>query len=237
MGTVRSAALEYDSEESSSAIRAEVWRRPVKMGTIAWGLRFGPLAPLYERYTVARWERQGRPAPPPYTVKRWMILEFATRFGCRTLVETGTFRGDTPWSLRRKFDRVYSIELDRALYAAAVDRFAGVSNVTLIQGDSGERLEELVPTLGAKAIFWLDGHYSGPGTAIGVEEAPVMKELRTIFEHEIKGHIVLLDDARLFVGRAGYPSVDELRAWVQARRPDWTVEVVHDVIRVYPGVG
>ena len=89
--------------------------------TIKRSVRFGPLAPLYERYTLARWERRGRPIPPPYTVKRRMITEFARRFNCRTLVETGTFRGDTIWTLRNAFDRLYSIELDAGLYAAAVN--------------------------------------------------------------------------------------------------------------------
>lgn len=69
---------------------------------------------------------------------------------------------------------------------------------------------------------------------MGVEEAPVMREMSTVFGHRIQDHIVLLDDARLFTGKGGYPTVEELRRWVTARRPDWVVEVVHDVIRIYP---
>jgi len=202
--------------------------------SIARGLRFGPLAPLYERYTLARWQRRGQPIPPPYTVKRAMITDFARKYGCKTLVETGTFRGDTPWSLRNKFDRLYSIELDRALYDAAVRRFAGIQNVTLIQGDSGEKLKEIVPKLDSRTLFWLDGHYCGPGTGLAAQEAPVMNEMQTIFDHPIKNHIILLDDAREFTGRSGYPKVEELKSWVLERRPNWTVEVVHDVIRIYP---
>lgn len=164
-----------------------------------------------------------------------MILEFARRFGCRTLVETGTFRGDTIWTLRKEFDRLYSIELDKGLYEAAVRRFAGMSQVTLVQGDSGEKIKEVVAQLKSRTLFWLDGHYSGPGTALGVEEAPVMQEMQTVFDHPIKDHIILLDDAREFVGRSGYPKFEDLKSWVQARRPGWIVEVVHDVIRAYPG--
>ncbi len=202
--------------------------------TILRGLRFGPLAPLYERHSVSKWKKNGCPVPPPYTVKREMILEFAHRFDCRTLVETGTFRGDTIWTLRYEFDRLYSIELDQALYEAAVRRFAGVEKVTLVQGDSGEKIKGVVSELTSRALFWLDGHYCGEGTGLGVEEAPVMNELQTVFDHPIKDHIILLDDARLFIGRSGYPSVEDLRSWVFARRPDWIVEVVHDVIRIYP---
>src|ERR1043165_3519694 len=156
------------------------------LDSIARGLRFGPLAPLYERYALVKWQKRGRPIPPPYTVKRGMIREFAKRFGCRTLVETGTFRGDTIWTLRKDFDRLYSIELDKALYEAAVRRFAGMSNVTLVQGDSGEKLREVVSGLNSRTLFWLDGHYCGEGTGHGVEEAPVMREMQTVFDHPIK---------------------------------------------------
>ena len=204
------------------------------LDSIARDLRFGPLAPLYESYALSKWERRGRPIPPPYTVKRLMIREFALRYGCRTLVETGTFRGDTIWTLRKDFDRLYSIELDKALYEAATRRFAGVDRVTLIQGDSGEKLKEVAEKLETRTLFWLDGHYCGAGTGKSVEEAPVMREMQTVFDHRNKGHIILLDDAREFTGRAGYPTVGELREWVVARRPDWVCEVVHDVIRIYP---
>jgi len=199
-------------------------------------IRFGSLAPLFERRVVSEWEKQGRPIPPPGTVKRKMILEFARRFNCRTLVETGTYKGDTLWALRKDFDRLYSIELDQTLHAAAAKRFAGMSHITLIPGDSGEKLRQVLDLLEEKAIFWLDGHFCGPGTAMGTEEAPVMREIQAVFDHQTHDHVVLLDDARLFVGRAGYPKVDDLDAWVQARRSGWVCEVVADVVRVYPGL-
>lgn len=197
-------------------------------------LRFGPLSPLYERYALATWNRKGNPVPPPYTVKRVMIREFALRFGCRTFVETGTFKGDTTWTLRNDFERLYSIELDQALYEAAVRRFAGARNVSLVQGDSGEKIKDVIAQLKNRTLFWLDGHYCGAGTGKGIEDAPVMRELQAVFDSPIKNHIVLYDDARLFVGQDGYPTVDELTKWVKERRPDWTVEVLHDVIRIYP---
>ncbi len=202
--------------------------------TLARKLRFGPLSPLYERYALATWERKGTPVPPPYTVKRLMIRQFALRFGCKTLVETGTFRGDTIWTLRSDFQHLYSIELDQALYEAAVERFAGMKQVTLIQGDSGEKLKEVVVKLTGRTLFWLDGHYCGEGTGKGIEDAPVMRELETVFNAAIGNHIVMFDDARMFTGYAGYPTVEALSAWVKERRPAWTVEVLHDVIRIYP---
>jgi len=204
------------------------------LDVISRRLRFGPLSRLYDHWALVKWEKRGRPIPPPSTFKRRLLIDFARRFECAILVETGTYRGDTLWVLRNDFVCLYSIELDPQLYAAAVNRFAGISNVTLISGDSGEKLGEVLDNLHERAIFWLDGHYCGPGTGIGAEMAPVMKEMEAIFADDIKDHIVLLDDARDFIGRAGYPTVKALRAWVQSRRPGWVVEVADDVIRVYP---
>lgn len=85
-----------------------------------------------------------------------------------------------------------------------------------------------------RALFWLDGHYSGGHTARGKQDTPIRQELRIIFGHRIKGHVILIDDARLFVGADGYPTLDELRRIVQTARPEWGVAVTDDVIRIAP---
>jgi len=204
------------------------------MASLKQTLRYSPARPLYDRFNIARWALRGRPIPPPYGLKRRTVLEYARRHGIRTLVETGTYHGDMMYFAKSRFDRAYSIELDDALYAQNASRFKGCANIELIKGDSGVELPKLVKRLTAPALFWLDGHYSGPGTACGAEEAPIAQEMGCIFEHPIRGHVILIDDAREFVGRAGYPKIDELRGWVKERRPEFTFEVEHDIIRIAP---
>lgn len=124
-------------------------------------LRFGPLAPVYEWYALRKWERSGRPVPPPYTVKRRMILEFARRFGCRVLVETGTYRGDTPWTLRHEFDRLYSIELFEPLYRAAYGASRGCRTSRWCMETAGRSWQKWPPA-------WTGAHCSGStGTIAG----------------------------------------------------------------------
>lgn len=190
-----------------------------------------PIRPLYRATRPLsdriRWAASGRSlVPPPPTIKRDTILEYARRYGLRTLVETGTFTGDTVARLERSFDRLYSIELSDFFHERAKRRFARSSKVSLLKGNSGDVLGSLVPTLDRPALFWLDAHYSGGDTAHGPTDCPAREELRAIFASSLP-HVVLIDDAREFVGGV-YPTIDEIRALSAPR----SVDVKNDIIRI-----
>lgn len=182
-------------------------------------------------YELVSWARGGFGNPPPHRLKQAVLRRYARQFGIRILVETGTYRGDMVQAMRAHFDSIYSIELSAELHAAAVARFAGVDSVTLLQGDSGSVLGQLVPTLKQPALFWLDGHYSGDITARGDEVTPVMAELAHVLASPL-GHVVLIDDGRLFDGSDGYPTLAELARTVKTLAPDAGLAVADDIIRV-----
>jgi hypothetical protein len=188
-----------------------------------------------DRRKRREWVAAGRPAPAPSAVKRAVLREYADRFGLRTLVETGTYRGGTIAALRNRFARIYSVELDDALYERAGARFAGMANVTLLHGDSADVLPTLLPRLTEPALFWLDGHYSGPGTAKGRKETPIVEEIRAVLAHPIPGHVILIDDARVFGTWPDYPTVEEFRALVATNRPGLIFDLEDDIIRIHPG--
>ena len=176
------------------------------------------------------WERAGRPVPPPALFKHELLLDISRSCPAQVFIETGTYLGDTVHALRRRFREIHSIELDATLCDAARRRFAGVRSVTIHHGDSAAVLPELLSRLTEPAVFWLDGHFSGGVTARGERDTPVRDELRCILRHPIEGHVVLIDDARLFGTDDGYPTIDEIRELVADRRPSWTVTVEGDVI-------
>ena len=186
------------------------------------------------RRKLREWIAAGRPAPPPSSVKRAIILEYATRHGLRTFVETGTYRGDTIEAVRGSFDRIYSIELEAELHALARARFAGAPHVTILHGDSAEALPALLPRLTAPTLFWLDGHYSGPGTAKGRRETPIVEETRAVLAHPVAGHVVLVDDARAFGTWPDYPTLEEFRRLVAAANEGLVFAIADDVIRIHP---
>jgi hypothetical protein len=188
---------------------------------------------FYDRWTVHSWQRRGEPAPPPYAVKRRTLREYARRFGLTMLIETGTFHGDTSFALRNDFERIVSIELDRALYERAKRRLQPYKQITVLRGDSGKVIAELMRGVSQPVLFWLDAHYSGGITARGELDSPIFAELEVILAHPIRNHVILIDDAREFTGAGGYPTVPQLREYLREKQPDLRMEVRHDVIRIH----
>ncbi len=95
----------------------------------------------------------------------------------------------------------------------------------------------MLESLDGPALFWLDGHYMGGESGRGTEDTPVMAEMTALFAYPVRGHVVLIDDARLFDGTGGYPRLDEFTTWVQQRRPGTNVTVDGDIIRCVFDVG
>lgn len=169
--------------------------------------------------------------PPPTFLKHEVLRGYAKTFGIKTFVETGTYKGSTIFALRDCFDTLYSVELSEILYKKALQRFKNDPKVHLFQGDSGEKLAEIVKLLDAPALFWLDGHYSGGETAKGDKETPIRKELKTIFDSHFP-HVVIIDDAREFLGTHDYPELSEIASL--AREHNYSFLVENDSIRLAP---
>jgi hypothetical protein len=160
------------------------------------------------RREIVKWEKAGKPVPPPHTIKIRNILRLASMYELDTLVETGTFYGDTIAATRRYFKRIYSIEIDERLYLKARDRFASDVNVEILLGDSSVVLSGLLPRLSGKTLFWLDGHFSGGETGRGEIETPILAELNHILMHRnVRPYVVIIDDAREFGKNPHYPDL------------------------------
>src|SRR5215204_2842276 len=86
-------------------------------------------------------------------------------FDIDEFVETGTYLGDTTAWAAQRFERVLTVEACEPLFQQAMERFVATPNVTVRFGDSGAVLKDLVPKFDRAALFWLDAHYSGQGTA------------------------------------------------------------------------
>ena len=175
----------------------------------------------------------GRPAPPPPLVKQRIVADHARRFGTALLVETGTYRGDMVAAQRRQFRRIWSIELQEQLAERARARFARDPHITILSGDSAVLLPGILASIREPCLFWLDAHYSAGITARGDIDTPIAAELDFVLRHPVAGHVVLIDDARDFTGVNGYPTLADLTAAIRGQRPDWSVEVVDDVIRAH----
>jgi hypothetical protein len=65
-------------------------------------------------------------------------------------------------------------------------------------GSSQNELKNMIKDINVQMTFWLDGHWSGGNTAKGDINSPLVYELETIKNHNIKNHIILIDDLRMF---------------------------------------
>lgn len=149
-------------------------------------------------------------------------------------IETGTFLGTMDYSVRNMFRAIYSIELGVDLSKRARSRLRFYPHIQIVQGDSGKLLPQIMKNISERCLFWLDGHYSEGMTAKGSLETPIVEELETIFEHGVKDHVILIDDARCFDGTHDYPTLEQVRELVARHRPDYVFSVADDVIRIHP---
>lgn len=163
--------------------------------------------------------------------KRERLANYASR--CQEFVETGTYLGETTAAMAKHYSKVHTIEIDTGLYEKARARFADQLGIQCYHGDSATMLPEVIRELAGPTVFWLDGHYSGPRTGRHSEyDTPIISELEMIFAHNAKDHIILIDDARLFVGRHAYPTIAILRQFVSANSR-YHLTIRDDIIRLW----
>lgn len=125
------------------------------------------------------------------------ILKYKTQVQ-NIFVETGTYKGEMIDFVEDKFEKVYSIELDKILFDDATQRFSGNTNIKVLLGNSGEKIREVITELHQPALFWLDAHGTGPMSISNGIHCPIREELEAIFSQKNSNHIILIDDVRLF---------------------------------------
>ena len=179
------------------------------------------------------WVELGKPVPPPHHIKQMTVKEYANKYGPNIFIETGTFQGDMVYAVRSVFDRIYSIELDDKLYERAKKKFSKYNHISILHGDSADVLPEILDHIKEPCLFWLDAHYSAGITAKGELVTPILQELDYIFDHPVKDHVILIDDARDFEGKNDYPTIQELRSLVLSQKLDYSFEVKNDIIRIH----
>jgi hypothetical protein len=176
------------------------------------------------------WILRGRPERSPHLLKQRVVREYGERYGLQTLVETGTYYGEMVGAMKRRFDRIYSIEFVPELAERAQEKFASEAHIKIFCGDSRVVMPEVLALLQGSALFWLDAGYYGWVGKQG-DQQRLSAELEMILSHPFP-HIVLLDDARGLTGRDGIPSVDDVKTYIETKFPERLVKVEYDIMRV-----
>lgn len=169
------------------------------------------------------------PVGMPFDEKLRIITLYARARIPAFFVETGTLRGDTLAAVREEFSALVSIELDHTLYKAAIRRFKGDDKISIYEGDSSTVLSSVLIKKDGPVVFWLDGHYSGSGTAKGSQDCPIWRELDAIIARGNHRDVVLVDDARLYGQRLSYPKLTTISKKLQETFPNCTLTLHNDI--------
>ena len=134
----------------------------------------------------------------------WPIVSLRNHYRIMDdFVETGTGVGATSAIAAGLFRRVFTIEINPEMFKRADTALNPHKNVRRYLGDSGEMLPKILAELGPKAIFYLDGHWSG-GPRIGKVECPLLAELRLINARGAAEDCIFIDNVGMMT-RTPYP--------------------------------
>jgi len=198
-----------------------------------YSLRLNAIKKNKLKKAIGEWVANGKEIPPPQFIKHEVIKSFAALRNIKILIETGTYLGETLEACKPHFNKLISIELDQNLYQVAVKKFANDTQIHIYHGDSGKIIEKIIKDIKQPCLFWLDGHYSEGITAKGDLNTPVINELKHILTHHIKNHVILIDDARCFIGENDYPTIPHLLNFVKQFNQNLKLLVEDDIIRIY----
>jgi hypothetical protein len=194
--------------------------------------------PFYGMYKAAGhypdywyWKLRGEPVRSPHLVKQRTVQEYGRRFGLRVLVEAGTYYGEMVAAMKNSFTEIYSVEYDHALAVRAQNKFSQLPHVHIVEGDSQKVIPEIVRSLTQPALFWLDAGYYGWAGLQG-EKQRLTTELDAILHDQRYQHVILMDDARGLNGENGAPTLAQLKQRIEAKFPQRSVEVKHDILRI-----
>ena len=114
----------------------------------------------------------------------------ADSYQVRTVVETGTYCGDTTAFFSQYFDQVHTIETSLMHFNYSKARLNVFSNVHCYHGGSQEMLPKILPSLvGQRTLFYLDAH--------GESHWPILDELQEIAKTHKDNCLIVIDDFKV----------------------------------------
>ncbi len=169
-----------------------------------------------------------------------IVIELAQLNSSKIFVETGTLHGVTTRWASNNFEMVHAIERAEDLYKLHSKELSQIKGVTPHLGDSRDILPQIVRDIhDRRAVYWLDGHWSGGETAGEHDECPLIGELACLSGRA--EDIILIDDARLFLcvpplphNPSQWPTISDIVNVLPASNKKPFVQIVDDVIFIVP---
>jgi hypothetical protein len=167
-----------------------------------------------------------------------LIIFLKSKFLIYHFIETGTYKAQSAIWASTIFKKIHTIENSEKIFNENQSFTDKYPNISFHFGNSKTILSQILENLKADAIFWLDAHWSGMNTYGQDDECPVLEEINLIIKSN-PNHIILIDDARLFLmppplphHAKQWPSINEIV--LTLNRSDYYIVVYDDVIVAIP---
>lgn len=140
------------------------------------------------------------------SIRTFDISQIRDRTGIETFIETGTLWGaGVDYALESGFKKIISIEINTQLADKAKEKYSNEPKVTIIEGSSPVVLRDILPSINAPVLFWLDAHFPGADANLDAYKAeldasdnvPLEIELSIIKDRDCKD-IIICDDLWLY---------------------------------------
>ena len=120
------------------------------------------------------------------------------KYASKCYIETGSFHGDgIQDAIDAGFETIISIEITPKYYEECKYRFKDNDNVTIILGDSVEKLAEILKTLNHSCTIMLDAHWMWELSDHNGKIVPLLEEFEVIKEHaKTYNDTIMIDDMR-----------------------------------------
>lgn len=172
---------------------------------------------------------------PEDNFKRYTLKRIQRKYKISTFIETGTYEGETLVYLRKFFDELISFEVSDYYYKKSLARVQKFAQIKLIHGDSSTKLPKFLNEYEKKPIFfWLDGHYSGGATGNSGNVPPILTELKSIQNTNIRDHVIVIDDISSFSGHDAEVSLLNILDALFSINPDFKILFDYDMCFALP---
>lgn len=114
------------------------------------------------------------------------VYNLINEWNITTVIETGTYMGDTTRYLADIAGQVHTIECNADYYNVISKKLEAIKNITCHFGSSPEVLAKILPTVKQRLFIFLDAHWYA--------NWPILNELRIISAHTIEQPVIMIHD-------------------------------------------
>lgn len=166
------------------------------------------------------------------------LKEIREQYKIKIFFETGFFYGaSVNHAMEAGFEKMYSIEIASYFYGLGYINFKHQLNskfLNLIKDDS-QNIYDHIKNINEPILFWLDAHADQPSDIEkGEHLCPLLKELDGIKNHEIKNHVILIDDVRILRkdcwGEKNL-DIDKIKEKILSINPDYKFKYLNGYVK------